>query len=127
MGRYMRDHDIRPDLVLCSSATRAQQTAELLGLTVPVTIEDELYGGTAGDLMARLWEVSAASSAVLIVGHNPGAHDLAVSLIGGREGLDSFPTCALADLDVAVEAWEDLCPGTATLRALVTPRSLSPP
>ena len=73
------------DLVLCSSALRARETAELVLAKfspVPkVRYEDGLYLADAEDLMQRLRQLDeAAGSVISLVGHNPGMHELAVTL-----------------------------------------------
>lgn len=128
VGLYMRQEGIAPDLVLCSSATRARQTLDLLDLATntEVFVEDELYGATATVLLARLRRVGNTTRSVLLVGHNPGIQDTAISLARNPEDLtDKFPTATLAELLLPNAAWKDLRLGIARLQALVVPRNLS--
>jgi phosphohistidine phosphatase len=134
MGGYMRRAKIVPDLVLCSSATRTVQTLDVVSavLKAPleVSVEDDLYGASDTSLLVRLQDVPEAVGAVLLIGHNPGLQDLALTLAGdgGQAELarlgDKFPTCALATLEVPTP-WETLGPGHAYLRSLVFPRGSS--
>jgi phosphohistidine phosphatase len=129
VGRHLRQTAPRPDLVLCSSAVRARQTVELLGLeeSVDVLVEDELYGAGGADLMARLRRVPSMAATVLLVGHNPGIEQLARTL--DRQGLASvakFPTAALVVLALAIDAWPDLQPGTGQVESFFTPRDAQP-
>jgi phosphohistidine phosphatase len=126
VGHYLRRQGIAPALVLCSSAARTRETLELLELEgrPEVSVEDQLYGASAGELVVRLQRVTAAVPSVLLIGHNPGVQDLALTLAGDDERLASFPTAALADLRVAIAGWQDLRPGGATLYAFTTPQEL---
>jgi phosphohistidine phosphatase len=127
LGLYLRQEGIQPDLVLCSSAARARQTLGLLGLaTEPeVLVEDELYAAAAAMVLARLRRVSETAQSVLLIGHNPGIQDAAISLASDPEDLvGTFPTAALADLRLPIVTWQELCPGIARLHALVVPRNL---
>jgi phosphohistidine phosphatase len=127
VGRHRRQEGMEPDLALCSSATRARQTLELLqlGSKTEVLIEDELYGAEASALLARLQRVPAAVGSVLLIGHNPGIEDLARTLVGDRQSLaERFPTAAVADLRLPIQTWEELDAGTGRLEAFVVPRSL---
>ncbi|MEL6829993.1 MAG: histidine phosphatase family protein [Pseudomonadota bacterium] len=76
----------KPDLVLVSTSRRTRETWSLLSpvfQTADVRYEDDLY--LAGDRNIRDIVTEADShSCVMIVGHNPGMHDLAVRLV--REG-----------------------------------------
>jgi phosphohistidine phosphatase len=134
MGNHMRRAKIAPDLVLCSTATRAVQTLDaisaILKEPLAVSVEDDLYGAGDTGLLVRLQDVPDAVGAVLLVGHNPGLQDLALMLAGDgdpgdlvRLG-DKFPTCALATLEVPTP-WESLGPGHAYLTSLVFPRGSS--
>jgi phosphohistidine phosphatase len=121
IGRYLRDHDIEPELVLCSSAKRARQTLERLGPAgVDARIEPELYAAGAHDLLERLRTVPDDVTSVMLIGHNPGMQQLAF-LLGGLD--DKFPTAALATFDC--DAWSTL--ERAELIDYVKPRDLDAP
>ncbi len=118
IGRYMRDHDIEPELVLCSSAKRARQTLERLGPAgLDAHIERELYGAGEQDLLARLHQVPEGVASVMLIGHNPGMQQLAFLL---AELDDKFPTAALATLECS--GWRTL--EKAELIDYVRPRDL---
>jgi phosphohistidine phosphatase len=121
IGRYLRDHDIEPELVLCSSAKRARQTLERLGPAgMDARIERELYGAGSNTLLARLRAVPDGVASVLLIGHNPGMQQLAFVLAGLD---DKFPTAALATFEV--KSWSAL--ETAELIDYVRPRDLDAP
>jgi len=75
---------------------------------------------------------------VLLIGHNPGLHDLAVALAGlqdrplprhatanERALAEGFPTGALAEFTIA-GSWWDLREGGGRLVRFLTPRMLEP-
>jgi phosphohistidine phosphatase len=99
MGRYLQEHEIEPDVIVCSSATRARQTLERLGLA-GARIEPGLYGADAATLRAFIPETAS----VMLIGHNPGMHDVAVSLARSGPGLAElaakFPTGALVTIEL---------------------------
>lgn len=70
----------RIELVLSSSAARARQTTELLGLQAPIRYLDRLYNAGSRQLMAELSGVADQVRTVLVVGHAPGIPALAVNL-----------------------------------------------
>ena len=129
IGRHLREQGIEPELVLCSSARRARETLERLGLARRgAHVEPGLYGADAGTLLARLHEVPAAVPSVMLIGHNPGLQDLALLL--SRPGPDvreleaKFPTAALAIFALPGPGWRTLDRGTAELIEFVRPRDL---
>jgi phosphohistidine phosphatase len=124
--QWVADHDVGPDLVLCSTAVRARATLDLIApaLGAPaIEFEDGLYHAWAEDLVERLRGVAPGLEGVLLIGHNPGLHDLAALL--APPGPAAFPTGALAELQVEVDDWSDLQPGSAKLSRLVVPRELA--
>jgi len=137
LGR-MRGHltgSAPPDLVVCSSARRARETLEGIRPALPddvdVLFEDDVYDASASWLIDRLRRLDEAVTSVMLVGHNPGLHDLAVELVG--DGCDhgdaaeweqlvtKFPTGAIAMLSFN-RSWADIEPGCADLDDLFTPR-----
>ncbi len=84
------------DLVLCSSALRTRETAvlALAGFSPRPRIlyEDGLYLATEEALMRRLRQLDENADAVMVIGHNPGLHELAITL--AAPGSAGFSTLA---------------------------------
>ena len=122
------------DLVLCSTALRTRETAALVlsGFAAPprILFEDALYLAAPAALMRRLRRLDEGCGAVLVIGHNPGLHDLALSLAATAspryralaEG--KFPTTARASFAVAC-SWTELNRSRHALLDYVTPKSLA--
>jgi phosphohistidine phosphatase len=129
MGGHLRGSGWHPDLVLCSSATRARQTLERLQLEdVRIVIEDGLYGATAGALLGRVRAVGDDVHTLAVIAHNPGIEELTRMLATQDDdpaAAGKFPTGAVADLEFAVDHWSEVAPGGGRLRALVLPRALA--
>jgi phosphohistidine phosphatase len=132
MGRHIREAGIAPELVLCSTATRARQTLERIEPVLgerETHVEAALYGASARSLLGRLRAVPDTVGAVLLIGHNPGLQDLVLELAapgGARRKVEAkFPTAALATLSYEGTSWLELAPGGAQLVGYVRPRDLS--
>jgi phosphohistidine phosphatase len=124
-----------PDLILCSTATRARQTLAPLiermpAPAPPIALENGLYLASENMLMTRLQNLPETVSTVLMIGHNDGMWQLAERLAGhGKTTLlaalrEKFPTGALATLKVDIKNWPALAAGAATLAAFARPRDL---
>jgi phosphohistidine phosphatase len=110
MGAWLVEHAPRPDLVLCSDAVRAAQTwslvAEALARPAPeVTYAHALYLAGPGRLLDIMSSVRDDVGTLLLVGHNPGLHQLTVGLADDRGEADALarlraklPTGALVHL-----------------------------
>jgi len=125
MRRHLKHEGIDPDLVLCSTATRARETLEGVEPAFgrgAVKVERELYGAGAGVLLARLQAVPKRVRSVMVIGHNPGMEDLVALL---AHGVPKFPTGALATLTFTGAGWAELDGGGAELVGFVRPRDLT--
>ena len=137
--KVMRDLGLQPDIVLVSTARRTLETLDLLepwDETPLVEPMDGLYLASAAQLLAILNNVAETARAVLLIGHNPGLHELALALAGTavedheiahheplRGLIHGFPTGALAEF-VIPGAWRELGPNKGRLARFLTPRGL---
>jgi phosphohistidine phosphatase len=132
MAEHLQRKGIAPELVLCSPARRTRQTlkrlAPGLGKDADVQIEPELYAAPARDLLEVLHEVPDEVESVMLIGHNPGIQDLALSLASAGSEVprlrSKFPTAALATLEFD-GSWRELAPGSAALVSFLKPKELS--
>jgi phosphohistidine phosphatase len=134
MRRAMREFGLIPDLILVSSAKRTMETMSALEPwddTPLIEPMDDLYLATEALMLATLRSVAETVRTVLLIGHNPGMHELAVTLTdprGSPERLlrgvrDGFPTGALAEFSVT-GPWSRLGQGGGRLMRFLTPRML---
>jgi phosphohistidine phosphatase len=91
----------------------------------------DLYGADPSQFLQIIREASAADPRrLMLVGHNPGMHELALALAGsgggaGRRALaDNLPTSGLAVFDFAVDDWGDVAFRRGQLMLFVTPKLL---
>lgn len=140
MRQAMRDLGLQPDIVFVSAARRTQETLELLepwDETPLIEPMESLYLAEVPHLLSVLHGVAETARSVMFIGHNPGLHDMALTLVG-RETLENhdvvhhaplrgltqgFPTGALAEFTVP-GPWRDAGSGTARLVRFLTPRDL---
>jgi len=133
IAKYIRQKKIRPALVLYSPSLRTRQTLEAiessLGKRSVVELEPQLYAASEGELLRRLQALPESVDSVMLIGHNPGLHELARTLASRGAELprleEKFPTGALATLVLDSESWATLGPGDAELVDYVVPRQLA--
>jgi len=133
IAKYMRRKKIRPAIVLCSPSLRTRQTLEAiapsLGKGSTVEFVQQLYAASEDELLQRLQALPESVESVMLIGHNPGLQELALSLASRGAELrrleEKFPTCALATLLVDSPSWVELQPGDAELLDYVVPRQLA--
>ena len=138
IGGWIGRHPPFPDSVMVSSAVRATQTWEIAweamkDLTPQPQVEflPELYGADPSLVLEAVHAAAAADpKALMLVGHNPGMHELALMLTGsgdaaGRQQLrDNLPTSGLAIFDFEVDDWGDVAFRRGRLAKFVSPKLL---
>ena len=134
IGRYMREHKLVPDLALVSPATRTRETFDLLVPALETKVEAEfigdLYGADAREVLQIVRAADADVKSILVIGHNPGLHELSLELIGkakaeDREELDeNLPTSGLVVFKFAIGDWSEVAVRHGTLERFVSPRRL---
>jgi phosphohistidine phosphatase len=128
MRKAMIDLGLTPDLVLVSPSRRTQETLAALEPwddTPLVEQVETLYLASAQQLLAVLRGVNETVRSVMLIGHNPGMQELAVSLASGSHDRlhAGFPTAALAEFAVATQ-WQQLDTAGTRLVRFLTPRDL---
>jgi phosphohistidine phosphatase len=133
IGAYMLKHEMLPDVILCSPATRASQTcaivAQALGIEDRVRVEPSLYPGSAESIIDALRALRDDTGSALVIGHNPSMEDAATALGGDgkkkalKRIAKKYPTAGLAVI-AFLDDWERVAAGAGYLRAFIRPRDL---
>jgi phosphohistidine phosphatase len=142
IGTWIGANPPLPDTVLVSTAVRAKQTWEIARDAIeaaapeqadPPHVEwlDEIYGAEPGQLLQIVRMASATDPAqLMLVGHNPGMHELALMLSGSGDAAaqkaleDNLPTAGLAILDFAVADWNEVAFRRGRLVRFTSPKLL---
>lgn len=126
VGRFLATTDHIPDVVLCSPAIRARQTASIAieagGWTCPIEIREELYLASTPRVIEVLRDQPDPTRTVMLVGHEPSSSELIAALIGG--GRHRVPTATLARVALDIGRWGQLESGIGRLEWLVPSRLL---
>ena len=135
MGRLLRTQGLLPDLVLCSTAVRARRTAErILAALDPAPPLEELrtlYLATPSRLLETVRRQAQGCNRLLVVGHNPGLHSLAVRLVGAgdpeqRALLEgNLPTAALVHVLFEAGSWSGVAETQGRLAGYWRPREMT--
>jgi phosphohistidine phosphatase len=116
------------DIVLSSPSQRTRETLALIG--IDAQWEEQLYLADPDTLLGIVRALPKAAQSALVVGHNPGLHELVLKLAradedGLRQRVNAkFPTGALALLDLDVDSWSEAAPGCGEIVELLLPREL---
>lgn len=110
MGARLKQHGIRPSLILSSSAARAWQTAKIVAHEIGYPIEflqkePALYLASPATIMQLIAQQDESFHHILVVGHNPGISDLGSEL--AQVSLGDMPTAAVLSVAAHADEWSD--------------------
>lgn len=126
MARALAGRDVRPDLIFASAAKRTRETARILteGLNAEeFSTSESLYLASGKQILREVAGLDEKTETAMIIGHNPGMHD-AVETLCGVGTVDSFPTLAVACIELPVEFWGEISPRVGIMTELLTPATL---
>jgi phosphohistidine phosphatase len=134
IGAYMATNGLVPDRVLISPSARTQETwkftATAFSSTPTAVTAEQLYEATPRAIIALVKEAATEVHTLLVIGHNPGLHELALKLVASgnadaRERLqEKLPTAGLVIMDFAFDDWRKLHRQSGRLERFVTPKLL---
>ena len=138
IGGWLADHPPLPSRALVSPAVRTKETWEIVreamkdaGPQPKVEFVPELYGADPTQLLTTIRMASVTDpKRLMLIGHNPGMHELALTLTGSgdeaakRALSDNLPTSGLAIFDFAIDDWNEVSFRRGKLVLFVSPKLL---
>jgi phosphohistidine phosphatase len=131
LGRLLVQRSFRPDLVLCSTSARTQETwdrAQAAGASAgEVRLVRAIYNAWVPELVRLVRSVPAEVSTLLVLGHAPGIPDLVEHICVRTDSHDwarlnqKYPTTGLAVINVP-GPWRELGNSSAELISFAVPR-----
>lgn len=109
MGKRLRDANYQVDVIISSPALRAITTAELIASELEyknLQLRDEIYEAGVNTLLYLISSLDEKCRKVMLVGHNPGFTMLCNYLCDAN--IDNMPTCSIAQIQFAVNSWQDV-------------------
>ena len=109
MGELIKEEEIVPSVILCSTAKRAKTTAELAAEAFDfegnIQYCRSLYHGSSYNYYEKLAALDNDLNIAMVIGHNPGLEELLIDLAAVDEWM---PTAALAQIELRINSWQKL-------------------
>ena len=127
LGHYLYQQQKNVDLLLISTAQRAQRTAEILAEqmhygTHKVRSPDQLHQASVRSVLEVINDQADELNCLIIVGHNPTLTYLAEYLTG--EAVNNLEAGGLLALSLTADSWAEVTQRSAVVKACVTPDQL---
>jgi len=134
LGAYMARHALIPEHAIVSPSVRTRETWRLVAEKFPAAptpvFDERLYEAGPETILEVIQGCGPRAQTLLVIGHNPGLHELAALLVASgeteaRQRLnEKFPTSGLAVIHFALDDWYRLHPHAGRLDHFVSPRTL---
>ena len=135
LARALGGEPLIPDRIAVSDARRTVETLRAMQAAWPghglsgalIDTDAGLYHATSSSLLTAVRHTPPGVKTLMLIGHNPGIAELALSLAGYGDRyalarmMQKFPTCALAVLDFDMETWKEMAIRKGRLDRFVTP------
>ena len=124
LGTWFREQSIVFDLVVSSSAMRAEQTAEIVaeGMKIEnprILAEDSLYEASVRQLLDYINNIEDTCDQVLCVGHNPSISYLAEYLT--KADIGDMEAASVVVIKFELASWKLVSQNTGQLLQHITP------
>lgn len=128
LGAWLAENNFSFDLIVSSSALRAEQTASIIaeGMKIEnpkILLNDVLYDASVRQLLHHINNIEDAYSNVLLVAHNPAISYLAEYLT--KADIGDMPPCSAAVIKFDIPSWKLVSENTGALEKYVTAESVA--
>lgn len=111
MANRLKEFGIKPDLILSSTAKRAQKSAKAIAEIIKYNIDkiafnDSLYDSSYTAYRYLLDTLNDKLKSIFIVGHNPTLTEMGERLSGAI--LTNIPTCSIVCIEFDVKSFKDI-------------------
>lgn len=108
MGKRIREHGIRPSLIVSSPANRAWTTAKIIAHAINyprefLQREDGLYLASLDEILDIVVAQDNGFNNLMVVGHNPGMTDFANFLVPGLT--NNLQTTGVVSVEIDQDNW----------------------
>jgi phosphohistidine phosphatase len=126
VGAQIAEKAIPIDVIFCSTANRARQTALLAADAMKfdqqkIKYEDEIYDASTRTLFSFINKIEDSFQSVMCVGHNPTFTYLAEYLT--QEAIGDLVTAGIVIIKFDVNSWAELSQGNGELLHYLQPRT----
>ena len=117
MGKRLKDHKVKADLIISSPAKRALKTAKIIAKEIDFPTEkilpnESIYEeGTLASLKL-IRNIDDSYNNVMLFGHNPTITSLATYLTNYQ--IQNMPTCSIFCMEFNIDSWKEMSEGEGT-------------
>jgi len=124
---YLLTNHIKPELILCSTAKRASETAGYIASALAIEnaqikLIPSLYNAGVEQIFNQFIDLDNSLNSIMIVGHNPSLTNFVNNWL--KSPIDWLPTSGLVGIEFDTKDWEELLKAKAEVKFVVFPKQL---
>lgn len=128
MGRFLKNNQVMPDLIMSSPALRAATTARVLAEIISYPLNgiqylNQIYEASMLSIFDTVNCLDDKINSAFLVGHNPALTSLANMLCNTY--VDNIPTCGIYCIELDIRIWNDVSEQCAKLKFFDYPKNIS--
>ncbi|NOJ29425.1 MAG: phosphohistidine phosphatase [Nitrososphaeraceae archaeon] len=108
MGKFLKKENLIPDLIISSTAKRANKTANIIaknsGYDGEILETKTLYTASSGDYEKIIKDIHDEYKTILLVGHNPVIEEVVERITGIMQ---IMKTCSLVQINLHIDSWKN--------------------
>ncbi len=124
---YLVKQQYLPQLIISSTATRAYETAKLIGVGIGYDVdriikEKRIYHADSEDIYNEVFSIDNSVDSVMLVGHNPTLTDFVNDFLDHT--IDNLPTTGTVCVEFYTDKWESVVDAKFKVKFVVYPKML---
>jgi phosphohistidine phosphatase len=109
MGKFLKEKNFIPDLIICSPSTRTRQTLEIalekINHNIKIAFDEKIYENDDVKILKLISGTENKTNTLMIIGHNPAIEEIASNLTGNKFPIDKFSTSGIAVIEFQIDEW----------------------
>ncbi|MDP4282605.1 MAG: phosphohistidine phosphatase SixA [Bacteroidota bacterium] len=127
IAEYLAGRNNKLDLIYCSPATRAKETAKIIANKVgtpenKICFERKIYDAYYDRILDLIYAAPNDADSLMILGHNPTITQVANLFL--NPGIELMPTSAVVCISFDCDKWENIPSATPVQEFVVFPKML---
>lgn len=112
MGKYLKQKNVTPDVIISSPSKRTTQTIELISKEIDfdfnqIVWDSSIYRCSSESLLKSIHSLNDSINTAMFVGHNPSITQIA-NLLQKDTVIDEVPTCGVVAIEFFVTSWKNV-------------------
>ncbi len=127
IGNYLKDNNVKADIIISSHANRAFQTAQIIAKKIDypqekIKIDKKIYGTGIDNLFNTIFGISNDFKCAFLFGHNPTFTNIANYFLDER--IDNLPTAGLVCVEFDTDNWNEIVNAIKLNNYVIFPKEL---